>query len=205
MGFFDSIKQSLTRTKQQFVERFDDVVRRADDARAAQPADRRRDDRGARRGADLRRRRRRRDRAHRRRRPVARPRAAQSLRELVKAEILRDPSRAPTCRPANGHRPHVVLIVGVNGTGKTTTVGKLARLIKDARPDAAHLRRRHVSRRGGRAARDLGDPRRRRLHPRAGGRRSGGRRVRRDRGRQGARAATSCSSTPPAGSTRAST
>ena len=30
MGFFDRIKQSLTRTKQQFVERFDEVVKRAD-------------------------------------------------------------------------------------------------------------------------------------------------------------------------------
>ncbi|MBA2259056.1 MAG: signal recognition particle-docking protein FtsY, partial [Acidobacteria bacterium] len=32
----------------------------------------------------------------------------------------------------DGHRPHVVMIVGVNGTGKTTTVGKLARLMKDS-------------------------------------------------------------------------
>ena len=30
MGFFDKIKQSLTRTKEQFVERFDELVRRAD-------------------------------------------------------------------------------------------------------------------------------------------------------------------------------
>ena len=30
MGFFDKIKQSLTRTTQQFVERFDEVVKRAD-------------------------------------------------------------------------------------------------------------------------------------------------------------------------------
>ena len=30
----------------------------------------------------------------------------------------------------DGHRPHVVLIVGVNGTGKTTTIGKLANLAK---------------------------------------------------------------------------
>jgi fused signal recognition particle receptor len=30
----------------------------------------------------------------------------------------------------NGHRPHVTLIVGVNGTGKTTTIGKLANLLK---------------------------------------------------------------------------
>src|ERR671912_2018321 len=31
MGFLDRIKQSLARTKEQFVERFDDVVRRADE------------------------------------------------------------------------------------------------------------------------------------------------------------------------------
>ena len=30
MGFFDKIKQSLTRTTQQFVERFDEVVSSAD-------------------------------------------------------------------------------------------------------------------------------------------------------------------------------
>ncbi len=31
MGFFDKIKQSLTRTKEQFVERFDDLVRQSDE------------------------------------------------------------------------------------------------------------------------------------------------------------------------------
>jgi len=31
---------------------------------------------------------------------------------------------------ANGQPPHVTLIVGVNGTGKTTTIGKLANLMK---------------------------------------------------------------------------
>src|SRR5688572_30983846 len=30
MGFFDKIKQSLTKTTQQFVDRFDEVARRAD-------------------------------------------------------------------------------------------------------------------------------------------------------------------------------
>ena len=31
MGVFDRIKASLARTKQQFVERFDDIVRRAEE------------------------------------------------------------------------------------------------------------------------------------------------------------------------------
>jgi len=41
------------------------------------------------------------------------------------AEIL-----APVAKPLviAPHRPHVVLVVGVNGSGKTTTIGKLARL-----------------------------------------------------------------------------
>jgi fused signal recognition particle receptor len=128
VGFFDRIKQSLTRTTQQFVGRFEEVVRRADaPEQRSRPIDvetvealeealisadvgvaatdrivaavRGRDRRGA------------------------------SLRELVKSEIL-SILRAADAAPGNGHRPHVVMIVGVNGTGKTTTVGKLARLIK---------------------------------------------------------------------------
>ena len=40
MGFFDKIKASLTRTTQQFVERFDDIVRRADEpSRRTRPVD----------------------------------------------------------------------------------------------------------------------------------------------------------------------
>ena len=30
------------------------------------------------------------------------------------------------------HKPHVILVVGVNGTGKTTTIGKLAAKLRDA-------------------------------------------------------------------------
>ena len=36
---------------------------------------------------------------------------------------------APVAQPLvidAGHRPHIILVVGVNGTGKTTTIGKLA-------------------------------------------------------------------------------
>jgi len=53
------------------------------------------------------------------------------LRTVVKEEMLRvlaaaDPPVTPT------EPPRVVLVVGVNGTGKTTTVGRLARLVTEA-------------------------------------------------------------------------
>jgi fused signal recognition particle receptor len=130
MGFFDRIKQSLAKTKQQFVERFDEIVRRADE-----PARRSR-------GIDL-------DTIEAleealisadvgvaaTERIIAtireRQQGGESLRALVRGEILAILRAAE--RPAgDGHRPHVTMVVGVNGTGKTTTVGKLARLIKDS-------------------------------------------------------------------------
>lgn len=40
----------------------------------------------------------------------------------------------PVARPLEidtGHAPHVVLMVGVNGTGKTTTIGKLSQFYRD--------------------------------------------------------------------------
>ncbi|MEZ5670436.1 MAG: signal recognition particle-docking protein FtsY [Alphaproteobacteria bacterium] len=46
------------------------------------------------------------------------------------AEIL-----APVAQPLDvdrGHKPHVVLVVGVNGSGKTTTIGKLAKQLREA-------------------------------------------------------------------------
>jgi fused signal recognition particle receptor len=52
-----------------------------------------------------------------------------TLRDAVKDEI-RAIFAGVQGPAANGHVPHVVLIVGVNGTGKTTTVGKLAQLLK---------------------------------------------------------------------------
>ena len=130
MGFFDRIKQSLTRTKEQFVERFEEVVQRADEpAKRSQPIDVETvealeealisADVGVAATDQI----------------VAAVRAkrerGESLRTLVKEEIRGILSGANV--PAgNGHRPHVVLIVGVNGTGKTTTVGKLARLMKES-------------------------------------------------------------------------
>jgi fused signal recognition particle receptor len=128
MGVFGRIRESLTRTKQQIVDRFEQIVRDAD-----QP--------------------------ERRSRPVdvetiealeellisadlgvaatdrivsavtSRPRAGESLRDLVKREIQQVFASAEQPAHANAS-PSVTLIVGVNGTGKTTTVGKLANLLK---------------------------------------------------------------------------
>ena len=135
MGFFDKIKASLTRTTQQFVERFDDIVRRADEpSRRTRPVDIETLDAleealisadvGVAATGQI-------VTAVREKRSSGRPEANGSLRGLVKAEIL-SILQAAEHPPPDGSTPHVVLIVGVNGTGKTTTVGKLARLIKDS-------------------------------------------------------------------------
>jgi len=128
LGLFDKLKAGLARTAQQFSERFEALVERADT-----PAQRSRPiDVDTLEGleellimADV---------------GVAatdeiveavrtRARHGEGLRDLVKQEILRIFSEVD--RPAvNGGRPHVTLIVGVNGTGKTTTVGKLASQLK---------------------------------------------------------------------------
>jgi fused signal recognition particle receptor len=128
MGLFDKLKQGLARTAQQFTQRFEALVERADT-----PEQRTRAvdvdtlealeellimaDVGVAATDDI-------VEAVR-----TRARRGESLRELVKQEILRIFSDAE--RPVtNGTVPHVMLIVGVNGTGKTTTVGKLANQIK---------------------------------------------------------------------------
>ncbi len=54
------------------------------------------------------------------------------LRELLREELLTavGPGMDRTlATQRQGERPAVVMVVGVNGTGKTTTVGKLARLL----------------------------------------------------------------------------
>ena len=55
-----------------------------------------------------------------------RQRRGESLRQLVKEEMLRILESADTAAKADAGGPRVFLIVGVNGVGKTTTIGKLA-------------------------------------------------------------------------------
>ena len=52
---------------------------------------------------------------------------AAALREAVRAVI-----ELPAPPAASAPRPHVTLVVGVNGTGKTTTIAKLAHRYKEA-------------------------------------------------------------------------
>ncbi len=130
MGILGRIRESLTRTTQQIVERFDEIAARSDTP--------------GRRGrqvdvdttealeellimADV-------GVAATNRIIEAVKKDAPSgkgLREAVKDEIRSIFAAAERSAP-NGHVPHVVLIVGVNGTGKTTTVGKLAQLLKSS-------------------------------------------------------------------------
>ncbi|MGH9773456.1 MAG: signal recognition particle-docking protein FtsY [Candidatus Acidiferrales bacterium] len=56
---------------------------------------------------------------------------ADSLKLELKNQILKILSASPP--PANGHSgaaPRVIFVIGVNGTGKTTTIGKLAHRFK---------------------------------------------------------------------------
>jgi fused signal recognition particle receptor len=127
MGFFDKIRQSLTRTKEQFVERFEEAVKRAEAPEGGTAEIETLEaleealisaDVGVAATEQI----------------VAAVRARKgrgdSLRTLVRTEIL-DILRAAERPTVDGHQPHVVMVVGVNGTGKTTTVGKLARLARE--------------------------------------------------------------------------
>jgi fused signal recognition particle receptor len=129
MGFFDKLKQGLQKTSQQLKDRLDRLDEMVGLAPAtADPRTREIDvetaealeellltaDVGVAASSEI----------------VAavrrRQRRGESLRQLVKEEMLTILERsAAAITPAIG-RPHVVLIVGVNGVGKTTTIGKLA-------------------------------------------------------------------------------
>ncbi len=52
-------------------------------------------------------------------------------REILREELVRlvDPTLDRTVHADRGDTPAVIMVVGVNGTGKTTTVGKLARVL----------------------------------------------------------------------------
>src|ERR1043166_7126818 len=127
-GFLGRIREGLPRTTRQIVDRFDEIVRVADaPERRSRPIDVDTIDALEELliSADI---------------GVAatdriiaavktRSRNGASLRDLVKQEI-RNVFAAVDAPVARAAHPEVTLVVGVNGTGKTTTVGKLANLLK---------------------------------------------------------------------------
>ena len=133
MGLLARLRQGLSRTTAQFVQRFDEIVRRADAAGPQADPDTIDALEELLISADI--------------GVVAagriletvrtRSRAGGSLRDLVKQEIRSAfeltvtnqlPGAAGTSDGGEEARPRITLVVGVNGTGKTTTVGKLANL-----------------------------------------------------------------------------
>jgi fused signal recognition particle receptor len=128
VGFFDRLREGLTRTTRQIVSRFEEIVQSADAREGrGQPIDDLTVEalEGVLLAADVG------LPATRRILNAVKDRAGRgmSLRDLVKDEVRRIFDAVPP-QPADGLRPHVTLIVGVNGTGKTTTIGKLASLLK---------------------------------------------------------------------------
>ena len=130
MGLFGRLKQGLSRTTQSLVSTFGDLVRRVDQgpSGAVLDADTAESleeiliaaDVGV--GA-----------AHAIVEAVRTGAAGDGLRARVKHEILRMFHEASHAHPPSaGGAPRVVLLVGVNGVGKTTTLGKLAAALKAA-------------------------------------------------------------------------
>lgn len=63
--------------------------------------------------------------------------SASELNGLIRDEIARLMRAHAPERPADfdaplAHKPHVIMVVGVNGVGKTTTIGKIAHRYRDA-------------------------------------------------------------------------
>src|SRR4051794_28616931 len=127
-GFFDRMKQAVTRTRENLSERIDDVVSLSkeidrgtlDDLEATLI------------GADLGTKTteqllaRLREKADRKQ--IA---DAAELKTLLKEEVRNVLTRA-NVQPVQAvdGEPEVILVVGVNGTGKTTTIGKLASVLR---------------------------------------------------------------------------
>ncbi len=95
---------------------------------------------------------------------------------------------APVAKPLEmTAKPFVILVAGVNGSGKTTTIGKLAAKFRAEGKTRDAGGRRHLPRRRHRSAQDLGRAHRRQRDGARAGRRRGGPGVRRARRRQDAR------------------
>lgn len=100
--------------------------------------------------------------------------AVSRLHSRVKEQQIQDPEAAKQALkdiltemlqvgPTEMHlttRPSVVLVIGVNGVGKTTTIGKLAKQMGEEGKKVLMCGRRYLPSGGSRSAGDLGQPNR---------------------------------------------
>ncbi len=108
------------------------------------------------------------------------------LKALIREHLLEILQATERPLPQVAEPPAVIMVVGVNGAGKTTSIGKLDAPPPIGRPQRPAVRRRHVSRRGDRAAGSMGAAHRRGTDPAAARLGSERGRVRRAAGRAGA-------------------
>lgn len=127
MGFFDKIKQGLTKTREAitgtFNELFSEVYEIDDDLFDELEENLIRADLGVETAVKA---------TERLRKEVARRHicVANEARDILR-DILIDMLNVGDCALNLRTRPSVLLVIGVNGVGKTTTIGKIAKQLKD--------------------------------------------------------------------------
>ncbi|MBM3265177.1 MAG: signal recognition particle-docking protein FtsY [candidate division Zixibacteria bacterium] len=124
MGFIKRLKEGLARTREGLVRRIDQAIRRYDrideDLLEEIESILLQTDVGVETTAKI-------IDGLRRQAVDARTKDPAALQGLLREEMIRIlDRRPPEAESTIHHKPHVVMIVGVNGTGKTTTIGKMA-------------------------------------------------------------------------------
>ncbi len=123
MGLFSKLKESLNKTRQNFMQKIDTIVtgRRHIDESLYEELEEAliQADVGIETALDL---------VEKLREEVKRRRVGESgeLRSLLKGLMLEILGEETIPLNTGGHKPAVIMVVGVNGVGKTTTIGKLA-------------------------------------------------------------------------------
>ena len=121
MGFFDRLKESLTKTRKTFTEKVESIFtgRKIDEATLEELEEILiMCDVGTKASSEI-------MTVIREKSKKGEARDVESVRELLKHEMT-EVLGEPQPLSVHGNRPFVILAVGVNGVGKTTTIGKLA-------------------------------------------------------------------------------
>jgi fused signal recognition particle receptor len=124
LGFFKRLREGLAKTREGFIRRIDQAIRRYDrideDLLEEIESILLQTDVGVETTAKI-------IEGLRQRTVEARTKNPGDVHGLLRQEMVRILEQHPPAGgPAPAHTPHVIMVVGVNGTGKTTTIGKMA-------------------------------------------------------------------------------